>query len=263
MGMSVGAALGNMSEAWWCPAMHVPGETLDGAPFYRMIFTDCAHPGGILVDAHGGRRFVNEATNYNDLGRSLQLFDAARYGDVPAWLVFDAQRFAERPFGGDVVWSLKAGAGRGAAPADRPVPEFMHSAPSIAELAGTIGAPPDALEESVARFNTQMSNGGDADYGRGQFTYDRFAQGQAQPRPMGDGPYYALRVLPGTLGTKGGLRTDATGQVLRPNGTPIGGLFAAGNASASPFGRAYPGPGATIGPGLHLGWSAGRAAAAA
>nr|NIV89068.1 FAD-binding protein [Actinomycetota bacterium] len=43
---------------------------------------------------------------------------------------------------------------------------------------------------------------------------------------------------------------------------PISGLYAAGNAAASPLGHAYPGAGGTIGPGLVFGMRAGEAAAA-
>ena len=75
MGIAAGAALGNMSEAWWCPGLAIPGETISRPPFYRMLFFDCGQAGGLVVDRHG-RRFVNQAANYNDLGRTLHGFDA-------------------------------------------------------------------------------------------------------------------------------------------------------------------------------------------
>lgn len=261
MGMSAGAALGNMSEAWWCPAIHIPGESIDGAPFFRMIFTECGHPGGVLVDGLG-RRFVDEATNYNDLGRSLQLFNAATFEHVVPWLVFDARRYVERPFGGDVVWLLQAPRDSIEDAAGRDKPDWIRSASTLEALAGEIGIEPVNLVATVERFNAHIASGGDRDFGRGSYAYDRFCRGAAEPRGVTEPPYYALRVLPGSLGTKGGLRTDADARVLRPNGDLIEGLYAAGNAAASPFGAAYPGPGATIGPGLYFGWQAGRAAAA-
>jgi hypothetical protein len=261
LGMSQGAALGTMSEAWWCPAMHVPGETLEGAPFYRMIFTECAHPGGILVDARG-RRFVNEAMNYNDLGRSLQIFDPASWRHSPTWLVFDAQRKAERPFGGAVVWSLKAPKRSGANGDAGPTPEWMFESPTLEGLAGLIEVPPAALRETVERFNAGAEHATDDDFGRGTSAYDRFSQGSAPIRGVTETPVFAIRVLPGSLGTKGGVRTDAFGRALDTHGNAIPGLYAAGNVSASSFANAYPGPGATIGPALFFGWSAGKAAAA-
>jgi len=262
LGMAHGAELGNMSEAWWCPAMHIPGETLDGAPFYRMIFTECAHPGGLLVDA-SGRRFVNESTNYNDLGRALQRFDLDLWRQSATWLVFDAVRNAERPFGGDVVWSLRGPGASAAEPVNRPLPEWLLTARSLDQLSAKIDVPPDALAATVERFNADAERGTDADFHRGAFAYDRFSQGSAQIRAVSEAPFFALRVLPGSLGTKGGLQTDADGRVARAGGGVVPGLYAAGNVSASSFANAYPGPGATIGPALFFGWAAGKAAAAA
>lgn len=248
MGMRLGAAIGNMSEAWWCPALAVPGEQIDDVPFNRMLFLDCAAPGGVLADQHG-RRFVNEAANYNELGRALQELDAStfRYTRSPCWYVFDSAR-RERQFG-----PLAA--------AD-PDPRWLHCSPSLAGLADAIGVPAEALEDSVGRFNFQVAAGGDSDFGRGGFTFDRFSAGTAQLRGLTEPPYYAVQVQSGCLGTKGGLITDDHGRVLALDGDPIEGLYAAGNAAASPFGSAYPGGGSTIGPALVYGWLAGEAAAA-
>lgn len=69
-------------------------------------------------------------------------------------------------------------------------------------------------------------------------------------------PYYAVPVHPGGLGTKGGLLTDADARVLRADGSPIAGLYAAGNVAAAVMGETYPGPGATIGPAMAFGWIA-------
>ncbi|HXJ27445.1 MAG TPA: FAD-binding protein, partial [Streptosporangiaceae bacterium] len=76
-------------------------------------------------------------------------------------------------------------------------------------------------------------------------------------------PFYAARIVPGDLGTKGGLCTDEHARVLRADGTPIEGLFAAGNASAAVMGHSYAGAGATIGPAMTFGYIAARTMAAA
>ncbi len=248
MGMMLGAAVGNMSEAWWCPALSVPNETIDGAPFFRMLFLDLAGPGGIVVDSEG-RRFGNEAANYNDLGRSLHEFDAARYrfSRVPSWLVFDARRRL-RPVG-----PLRA---------EDPDPPWLVRDATVDGLAGRIGISAGRLRETVERFNVGAARGADADHGRGSYVFDRFSAGTSELRKVCEPPFYALRVLPGCLGTKGGLRIDEHARVLSGDGEPIEGLFAAGNAAASPFGCAYPGGGATIGPALVFGWAAGESAAA-
>jgi 3-oxosteroid 1-dehydrogenase len=255
MAMSAGAALGNMSEAWWCPALSVPGEQLDGAPLYRLVLTERARPGSLMVDVHA-RRFVDEATNYNDVGRTLHDFDAAGFAfpRASAWLVFDAEYRARYSIGP---------LGRGG-----PDPGWVARGDDLGELAAAIDAPPDALAATVERFNVAAAAGVDEDFGRGAYAYDRFIGDPLAEdptlRPLGDGPYYAVRVLPGCLGTKGGPRTDDRGRVLSADGgEPLPGLYAAGNAAASPFGLAYPGAGGTIGPALVFGYRAGEAAAAA
>ena len=254
MAMSLGAALGNMSEAWWCPALSVPGEEVDGAPLFRMVLSERARPGSLMVDGRA-RRFVDEAANYNDVGRSLHDFDAAGFAFTreSTWLVFDAEyrsRYSLGPLG------------RGG-----PDPDWVLRADSLGDLAEAIGAPPEELVSTVARFNTLAATGVDDDFGRGAYAYDRFIGDGRAPnptlRPLGDGPYYAVRVLPGCLGTKGGPRTDDRGRVLAADdGGPVPGLYAAGNAAASPFGLAYPGAGGTIGPALVFGHRAGEAAGA-
>ena len=247
LGMAAGAALGNMSEAWWCPAIQVPGEQLDGARFFRMMFLDAAKPGGMVVDRHG-RRFANEATNYNDFGRSLLELDGADFEHtrIPSWLVFDDRRHRDHPIG-----FLSA-----PAPDDR----WLFAASTLRDLAEKIALPAGQLHATVEAYNAGVAAGGDA-FGRGSYVWDRFSSGGGDPRPLGEAPFYAARLLPGCLGTKGGLRTDEWARVLRADdGQAIDGLFAAGNAAANPFGCAYPGPGATIGPALVFGSIAGETA---
>jgi succinate dehydrogenase/fumarate reductase flavoprotein subunit len=247
MGMSVGAALGNMAEAWWSPAMAVPGETIDGAQLYRSLFMDLAKPGGILVDK-AGRRFLNEAANYNDLGRAMFGFDGANYAypGVPSWLVFDAHRRA---------------APLGPLGATDPDPAWLERADTVEALAERIHVAPAALSATIARFNADAERGLDSDFGRGSFIFDEISGGTRQLRPVAEAPFFAVKVLAGCIGTKGGLRTDEHGRVLSASsGESLPGLYAVGNAAANLFGAGYPGGGATIGPALVFGWRAGQAA---
>ena len=91
MAIAAGAQLGGMSEAWWCPALSIPGETIDGAPMHRLILTERARPGCLLVDS-SGRRFADEAQNYNDLGRTLLNFEPTSYSLPPRPGVADLRR---------------------------------------------------------------------------------------------------------------------------------------------------------------------------
>jgi hypothetical protein len=233
--------------------MRVPGETIDEEEMFRVILTERARPGSVIVDSHG-QRFADEAQNYNDFGRALHEFDPAgmTFPRIPAWMVFDARYRASYSVG-----PLRRSGSD---------PEWLRRADDVAGLAAQIGVPGDALEASLARFNRLAVAGGDTDFGRGDFAYDRF---MGDPRaenavlaPIEQAPFYAVEVLPGCLGTKGGPRTDSEGRVLGAAGArPIGGLYAAGNVAASPFGFAYPGAGGTIGPALVFGHRAGHAAA--
>ena len=253
MAMAAGAALGNMSEAWWCPAMAIPGEQVEGAPLHRLLLAERSRPGAIMVDGRG-QRFANEAQNYNDVGRSLHDFDPGAFGFSrdPSWLVVDGGYRRTYPIG-----PLMPG---------EPDPGWLVRADTVEGLAAAIDVDPASLAATVVAFNEAAAGGEDPVFGRGRSAYDRFVGDRSldQPtlRPLDDGPLYAVRVIPGTLGTKGGPRTDVDGRVQHVEGGPIEGLFAAGNAAASPLGMAYPGAGGTIGPALVFGRRAGAAAAA-
>jgi succinate dehydrogenase/fumarate reductase flavoprotein subunit len=207
----------------------------------------------VIVDSRG-RRFADEAQNYNDFGRALHEFDPAAmsFPRVPAWMVFDA--------------SYRARYSIGPLRRREPDPPWLARGDDVEALAARIGVPGGALRATLARFNELAAEGVDRDFGRGEYAYDRYMGDPRAEHPVLAAierpPFYALAVLPGCLGTKGGPRTDADGRVLRAlGGEAIPGLYAAGNAAASPFGLAYPGAGGTIGPALVFGTRAGEAAA--
>ena len=119
----------------------------------------------------------------------------------------------------------------------------------------------EGLAKTVTRFNEFAEAGQDADFARGDSAYDHYyGDPRSRPNPnlapLTSPPFYAVKIVPGDLGTKGGLRTDARARVLRSDGTVIAGLYAAGNASASVMGRSYAGAGATIGPAMTFGYLA-------
>jgi predicted oxidoreductase len=118
-------------------------------------------------------------------------------------------------------------------------------------------------------WNDNVGHESDPDFGRGSSAYDGYwGDDKATTTagktlgPIDTAPYYAVSVSIGAMGTKGGPRTDRDGRVLHVSGSPIPGLFAAGNAMAGATGKAYGGAGGTLGPAMVFGYRAGLAVAA-
>ena len=137
----------------------------------------------------------------------------------------------------------------------------MVKAATVEALAEKIEVPVDGLRETLARFNAFAESGVDEDFHRGESTYDKYysdptVKPNCSLNVIDQAPFYAVKMAPGDLGTKGGLVTDRRARVLRPDGSVIEGLYAAGNVSSAVMGRTYAGPGATIGPALVFGYLA-------
>jgi len=205
-----------------------------------------------MVD-RSGRRFTNEAQNYNDVGRAMHAFDAGsfRMARDPSWLLLDHTNRTSYHLGPVLR--------------HEPDPPWMATADDLPSLAAAIDVPAATLVATVERFNRHAALGQDPDFGRGVARYDRFVGDPRATHPnlraLEDPPFHAVALRPGLLGTKGGPRTDADGRILDWAGDPVPGLYGAGNVTASPFGMAYPGAGGTIGPALVFGTRAGEAAA--
>ncbi|HEY3364124.1 MAG TPA: FAD-dependent oxidoreductase [Symbiobacteriaceae bacterium] len=249
-GMEVGARIGLMNEAWWMPMVRVPGEELDGHMLFRLLLTERTFPGSIIVNRKG-QRFVDEAYNYNDMVKAFHTFDpvAYEYPNIPAYLVFDEefrQRYA-------VVTAMPG----------EPVPSWITSGETLADLAGKLGIDAAGLQETVAGFNQPARAGKDPEFHRGESYYETYYGDKTHPihpcvAPVDKPPFYAVEVIAGCLGTKGGLKTNAHGQVLDLRSRPIEGLYACGNVTASIMGPGYAGAGATLGPGMCFGYLAAR-----
>ena len=250
-----GAALGLMDAAWWAPAFRLADE--DRA---RPMFVERALPGCLIVNGLG-RRYMNEAASYHVAGEEMMRRNSPECPTAPSWFLFDAwyrSRYAVGPMmPGPPSWDgrLKAS-----------FREVLRKGDSVAALAAAIGVEQAALEASLARFNAHAAKGEDPDFGRGASGYDRY---YGDPRnlpnpclkPLDKPPYYALKIFPGDIGSKGGVVADAHGRALNGKGQPIPGLYAIGNCSASVVGRSYPGAGATLGPAMTFGYLAARHAA--
>jgi succinate dehydrogenase/fumarate reductase flavoprotein subunit len=143
---------------------------------------------------------------------------------------------------------------------------YLRRGRTLDELAANTGIAADALRSTVAEYNGPAREGRDPAFRRGENAYNRYlGDPDCQPNPcvapIGAGPYYAVKVVPGDLGTFAGLRTDRHARVLDGDGAPIPGLYAAGNDNASIMGGNYPGGGITLGPAMTFGFVAARHAA--
>ncbi|WP_436491975.1 3-oxosteroid 1-dehydrogenase [Actinokineospora sp. HUAS TT18] len=246
-GLRLGAAVDLMDDAWWGPSIVLPR-----GPYFCLA--ERTLPGCVMVN-QAGERFVNEASPYVDAVHAMYDGHTDDKPHIPAWLILD-QRYRNR--------YVFAGLGP-----RQPLPGRWYKSGAVFR-AGTLGAlataidvPAAALESTVERFNGFARSGVDEDFRRGESAYDRYyGDPRSKPNPclgeIGKPPFYAVRIVPGDLGTKGGLRTDTHARVLRGDGTPIPGLYAAGNASAAVMGHTYAGPGATLGPAMVFGYLAAQ-----
>ncbi|BDM69664.1 3-oxosteroid 1-dehydrogenase [Streptomyces nigrescens] len=245
LGLAAGAAVDLMDRVWGAPSVVPP----DGKPFF--LVADRGVPGMVIVDS-AGERYANEAAPYHEFVDAMYAHDRPEATAVPSWLILDATSKSRYLFMG-----LFPGQSF-----PRPWLEtgFVKKAASVEELATRIGAAPERLRATVDRFNGFARAGRDEDFHRGDSVYDRYYGDPTLPNPnlapLEKGPYYAIPVHPGDIGTKGGLVTDATARVLREDGTVIDGLYASGNVSSAVMGETYPGPGATIGPAMTFSWLA-------
>ncbi|MEP7737771.1 3-oxosteroid 1-dehydrogenase [Nocardioides sp. 31GB23] len=244
-GIAVGARTDLLDDAWWGPTIPLPGR-----PWFCLAERNL--PGSVIVNG-AGRRFMNEALPYVEAVHEIYAGEATGVQHVPAWMVFD-QRYRNR--------YLFAGLGpRQPFPGRWYKEGVVKKADSLAALAEQIEVPVEGLTSTVQRFNTFAASGVDEDFHRGDSAYDKYySDPTVKPNPslhrIDQGPFYAVKIVPGDLGTKGGLVTDEQARVLREDGSVVEGLYAAGNVSSAVMGRTYAGPGATIGPALTFGWLA-------
>ena len=254
MAMAVGADLANMSEIWGVPTSFIPTEEYDGKQLYRITMAERCLPHTIMVNRYG-ERFVDEAHNYNDVAKVFRCFDPVPFDhrNDPAWCVFD-QQYRDR------YWVLMT-----AMPGEQD-PDWLPVADTLEELANKVGIDAENLKATVERFNEYARKGADDEFNRGGTAYDKYCgDPRNQPNPclgtIEQPPFYALPVYIGTIGTKGGPRTNVNGEVLNAFGETIDGLYAAGNAMASVSGPAYGGGGFTIGLAMTWGYIAASHAA--
>ena len=232
-GLQVEAAVAELDRAWWTPVMLADGVA------HRLDVARVA-PHGLIVD-QAGDRYLNEAEPGASAGRRMYEHN---WGDrsVPSFLIVDNRHRKQYPLG---PWAP------GASPKAAIEAGDLVRAPTLDELAESIGVDRAGLLGSVVAFNQLAKRGKDTDFGRGESAWDKFFGDPLLRRnPCLGGvdrqPYWALRVYPGDAGTKGGLVIDQRSRVLREDSAPVPGLWACGGSAASLFGDSEPGDGAAL-----------------
>ncbi len=252
-GLKLGAGLQFMNLVWGSPTVVLPETTIASA-----MFVERSLPGCVMVNKQG-RRFVNEAAPYTEVVHAIYADHAKSGGTIPCWMIFDARFRKNYPSGPMLPASF--------AP-DSKLPsswlgKVYYKADTLDDLATQIGVDAKILSATVQKMNGYAVSGVDPEFGKGNNVFDRYyADPKIGPNPclapIIEAPYYAMPLVPGEIGTKGGLTTDPSGRVLRENGAAIPGLYAVGNCSAAVMGRTYTGPGATLGPAMTFAYLAAR-----
>ena len=257
-GLRLGEAVGSAIEktyphaAAWVPISRPVNS--DGTLGTFPHFVDRYKPGFIAV-TRSGRRFANEANSYHDFCKAMMRQCEEEGTENAAWLITDHRSFRKyglgfaKPYPVPYKRLVKSG--------------YLIVGKTLKELADNIGADGVQLEKTVLAYNEPARRGEDPEFGKGSTAYNRnLGDAKHKPNPclapIEKGPFYAVRLYIGDLGTFAGLKANGNGEVLNDAGRPVGGLYAAGNDAASIMGGSYPGPGITLGPGITFGYIIAR-----
>jgi 3-oxosteroid 1-dehydrogenase len=258
--MALGAAVGQMDEMVGNQMALPPGaENTSGNGVELSAIggqMDLAKPHAILVD-QSGVRYMNEGGSYMEFCMTMR----RRHLTVPAipsWWIMDARFLKTYMFCGTLPGSKK--------PQEWYDSGWLKKAGTIEELAALCGLDPAVVQATIDGFNADVRAGADQKFRRGERAYDRwlgdpFHRPSATLGTIETAPFYAVPMVPGDVGTYGGVVTDTNARVLREDGTPIEGLYATGTTTASVMGRYYPGAGASLGPSFTWGFVAAKHAA--
>ncbi|SDI56521.1 FAD-dependent oxidoreductase [Natribacillus halophilus] len=244
-GVKVGGKIDLMNKMWGTPTSAPPGSSA------FMPVAERSTPGLIIVN-HNGERYINESVPYHEFVDKMYENNTENASTIPSWIILDKRVknryliFGIMPFQSfPKVWFEEG---------------YAKAADTPAELAEKIDVPPENLAATIESFNTFATNGVDEDFQRGKSAYDQYYGDPTLKNPnlapLNKGPYYAMPVYPGDIGTKGGFVIDESGGVVNKEGGTIKGLYATGNCTASVMGETYPGPGATIGASMVFGYAA-------
>jgi 3-oxosteroid 1-dehydrogenase len=256
----MGAALGQMNERVGNQMSVPPGCENNAGNGIALGTTasqmNYAKPHSIVVD-QTGVRYLNESQSYMSFCQQ-QLARHEQVPAIPSYWIYD-QAYDDKY----MVCGQMAGAKKPKAWIES---GFLKRADTIEELARQLDVDPAALKNTVDRYNQFVRNGVDEDFHRGEFAYsqwlgDKYHKPDATLGTIEKGPFYAMAIYPGDVGTYGGVVTDANARVLREDGSAIEGLYATGTTTASVMGRVYPGAGSSVGPSFVWGYIAAKHAA--
>lgn len=257
--MDLGAATDCLDTAWWVvTSRNTNGEWPEGAiwkdgsvrPFMHHL--DLSMPYSMMVDQNG-RRVADEAGAYMEIGERIYARNRETGGKaVPCWVIFDKRHRERYPWGAMPP---------GKTPQSWIDSGYMKKADTLDEIAALCGIDAAGLKDEAARFNGFCETGVDEDFGRGCRQFDKsHGDPTVKPNPnlgkIEQGPFYAVAIYPGDVGTAGGVVADEYARVLKEDGSAIPGLYAIGNSTASVFGRCYPAAGASIGASFTFGFIA-------
>ena len=243
---AVGANLTLMDAAWWGPSVRLPRDDRS-----RILFAERALPGIYIVNENG-KRYLNEAASYDEVGRQLQAHPKT------SWVIFD--RRAREKYG---IGPLYPTAVHPDSKWNSSIKAIVKKSDTIEGLASLMGVDETGLKDTVKKVAKYSETGVDEDFGSGSTSYDKYyGDPSVTPNPclapLLKAPFYAFPVYPGDIGTKGGVDVDINAQALNKNGRPILGLYATGNTASSVMGYTYPGAGSTIGPAMTFGYVAAK-----
>jgi succinate dehydrogenase/fumarate reductase flavoprotein subunit len=257
MGQAVGADLSCMDKDWGTPffmdSPFAPNAGVTFTPDLDYSFQR-GRPNAIVVNRYG-KRFGNESSPYPLFNDSYDAWDSGRleYTNIPSYFICDSEFVARYPM---AQYTHKVG---------DPVPDGFVKDDALEGLARKLGIDPVGFAAEVSEFNANAVLGRDPKFLRGEKNIDRqtsgdTSRGLANPNlaPLSKAPFYGRLMLPGTIGTAGGLKTDEYARLLNTRGEVIGGLYAVGNCSAGVSGGMYYGGGLTLGAGAVMSWVASR-----
>ncbi|PTU30443.1 FAD-binding protein [Stenotrophobium rhamnosiphilum] len=250
-GQRIGAATAQMAERIGMQISLPPGsKSLAVKPGMQ---NDICKPHAIVVD-QTGVRYAGEACSHAEF--SQRMIERNKIAPAsPSWMIFDSQYLATYMLAGTMPGAKK--------PKSWTEEHFLRSGDTVEALAASCGLDASTLKASVERFNGFSRKGRDEDFQRGDHPYDQWT-GDPLSTPSNTlgtiekAPFFAVQILPGDVGTYGGLVTDTHARVLRADGSVIEGLYATGTSTASVMGRVEPGPGGSIGPSFTWGYVAAK-----